>query len=284
MGPDIVSKIETLAGRRMTSHTALAGGCVGEVYRVSLADGTALVAKVGRPGSGLSLEGCMLTYLRTRARLPVPEVLHADDRLLLMTYVEAGDGLTPSAQFHAAELLASLHEIRAEAYGLERDTLIGGLHQPNPLSRNWIDFFRDHRLLYMGAEAMRSGWLSSSLYSRLETFAARLETWLEEPVAPALIHGDMWGGNVLCRQGRIAAFIDPAIYYADAEIELAFSTLFGTFGTAFFDRYQAIRPLRPGFFEVRRDIYNLYPLLVHVRLFGSSYVGSVDRTLRRFGC
>ncbi|KAF0114405.1 MAG: Ribulosamine/erythrulosamine 3-kinase [Rhodospirillaceae bacterium] len=283
MGPDIIARIESLTGTRVVNRTALSGGCVAEVYRATLADGASLVAKIGRSQSGLAIEGFMLTYLRTKSRLPVPDVLWADDRLLLMTHVEAGDGLTAEAQIHAAVLLAELHGIRAETYGFECDTLIGGLHQPNPPTRRWIDFFRDQRLLYMGGEALRSGRLPSALHGRLETFAARLETWLEEPTAPSLIHGDMWSGNVLCRNGRIAAFIDPALSYADAEIELAFATLFGTFGEAFFRRYQEICPLRAGFFEERRDIYNLYPLLVHVRLFGGGYVGSVERILRRFG-
>jgi fructosamine-3-kinase len=93
----------------------------------------------------------------------------------------------------------------------------------------------------------------------------------------------MWGGNVLVDGGRIAAFIDPAIYHADPEIELAFSTLFGTYGDTFFRRYGEHRPIRPGFFEARRDIYNLYPLLVHTRLFGGQYAGQVDSILRRYG-
>ena len=111
-----------------------------------------------------------------------------------------------------------------------------------------------------------------------------LDRWLVEPARPSLIHGDMWGGNVLARGGRIAGFVDPAIYYADPEIELAFSTLFSTFSDAFFERYGALRPLRPGFFEQRRDLYNLYPLLVHSRLFGGPYPDAVARTLDRFGC
>jgi len=107
---------------------------------------------------------------------------------------------------------------------------------------------------------------------------------LPEPERPSLIHGDMWGGNVLCRNGAVAGFVDPAIYYADAEIELAFSTLFSTFGDAFFSRYRELRDIRPGFFETRVPLYNLYPLLVHVRLFGGGYVAQVERTLTRFGC
>ena len=125
--------------------------------------------------------------------------------------------------------------------------------------------------------------IMAAFLSRLERFGGQLDRWLAEPDQPALIHGDVWTTNVLARDGRIVAFIDPAIYFADPEIELAFTTLFGTFGEPFFKRYAELRPLRPGFLEERRDIYNLYPLLVHVRLFGGSYVHSVDSTLRRFG-
>jgi len=86
------------------------------------------------------------------------------------------------------------------------------------------------------------------------------------------------------RDGRIAGFVDPAIYHADPEIELAFSTLFSTFGAPFFERYDEIRPLNPGFFEVRRELYILYPLLVHVHLFGGGYLGGVEATLKKLGC
>ncbi len=201
-----------------------------------------------------------------------------------MSWIEAGGGVTAGAQAHAAELLAELHGVGAENYGFERSTLIGGLDQPNPWSARWIDFFRDQRLLHMGRQALDAGRLPAALMGRIETLAGRLDRWLDEAQPPALLHGDIWTGNVLCRQGRVAGFVDPAIYYGDPEIELAFATLFGTFGEPFFRRYGELRPLRPGFFEERRDLYNLYPLLVHVRLFGGHYVGSVERTLRRFGC
>jgi fructosamine-3-kinase len=118
---------------------------------------------------------------------------------------------------------------------------------------------------------------------RIDDLCARLGEWLREPSEPSLIHGDVWTTNVLARNGRITAFLDPAIYYANLEIELAFITLFGTFGDAFFQQYHELRPIADGFFEERRDLYNLYPLLVHVRLFGGSYLRAVDDTLRRYG-
>ena len=135
----------------------------------------------------------------------------------------------------------------------------------------------------MGRECLRTGRFSKEFFTRLERFSSRLDRWLHEPEYPSLIHGDVWTTNVLADDEQITGFIDPAVYYADPEVELAFTTLFGTFGDAFFARYQDFRPIRPGFFEERRDIYNLYPLLVHTRLFGGSYVHSVDSVLRRFG-
>jgi len=275
--------IARATGSTPVRMAALGGGCIGDVRRVDLSNGETVVAKFGGPGSGLAIEGFMLRHLAERSALPIPEVLHADDRLLLMTWIETSGGITASAEAHAGELLADLHAVTAEAFGFERDTLIGSLRQPNPRTDRWLDFFRDHRLLHMADEACSAGQLPNRLMNRIETLAGRLDRWIEEPTAPSLIHGDMWTGNVLCRDGRIAGFIDPATYHADPEIELAFSTLFSTLGPAFFESYGRRRPLRPGFFEERRDLYNLYPLLVHVRLFGGGYVGSVERILTRFG-
>ncbi len=281
MRAEIGDTIQRVTGHRPTAFRGLGGGCVGDVYKVTLDGAEPVVAKLGNAGSGLDVEGYMLDVLAPH--LPVPRVLHAEPSLLVMTWVDGGQGLNAASQAHAAELLAHLHEVRGAAHGLERDTLIGGLHQPNPPTDSWRAFFRDHRLLYMAREAEQAGRLPGRHLDRVEKLAARLERWIDEPPFPSLMHGDMWTGNVLCRGDRIAGFVDPAVYHGDPEIELAFSTLFGTFGQAFFGRYQELRPLAPGFFEERRDLYNLYPLLVHVRLFGGSYVGSVDRTLSRFG-
>ncbi len=133
----------------------------------------------------------------------------------------------------------------------------------------------------MGRRALDAGRLPGATFAALEAFCGKLDRFVAPGARPGLIHGDVWGGNVLARAGRIAAFVDPAIYFADAEIELAFSTLFGTFGEAFFERYRQIRPIAPGFLEVRRDLYNLYPLLVHTRLFGGGYAARVERILAR---
>jgi fructosamine-3-kinase len=283
MNGAVFDAIDHALGRRPLRAEPIGGGGMAAVWRLDMPDGDVLVAKTGPAGAGLDVEGWMLDYLRDRSALPVPEVLFAADDLLVMTHIPANEAIGPQAERHAAELLATLHDIGALAFGLERDTLIGGLPQPNGWMASWRDFFRDRRLLAMGRQALDAGQLPAALMHRIERLAGRLDAWIDDDTEPSLIHGDIWGGNVMVQGGRIAGFVDPAIYYADAEIELAFSTMFGTFGDAFFSRYGELRPLRPGFFEVRRDLYNLYPALVHVRLFGGTYVGGVERTLVKLG-
>jgi fructosamine-3-kinase len=262
----------------------LSGGSVAAVYKVSLSDGTRMAAKFDQSRAPtLAVEGYMLNYLAEHSRLPVPQVYYCDNRLLLLELLPGQSSFNRLAQHHAAELLADLHLQTAEAFGLERDTLIGGLHQPNPWGDSWIAFFRDQRLVQMARQAAEAGRLPESMLARIDRFGANLDQWLIEPEQPSLVHGDAWTGNILAKDGRITGFLDPAIYYADPEIELAFTTLFGTFGKDFFDRYEELRPIRPGFREVRCDIYNLYPLLVHVRLFGGHYLAAVERILERLG-
>ncbi len=278
---DLEARIAAALGSPVNSLHPMGGGCVADVRRGQLGDGRNIVVKWG--GRSLALESRMLERLR-KAGMPVPEVYHAEDDMLVMSWIEHGGPIDRDAEEHAADLIAHLHNQTAARFGYEEDTVIGGLHQPNPETTSWLDFFRDHRLLYMANEALLAGRLSGETYDRIETLAGRLDNWIDGDIKPSLIHGDLWGGNVLALPGRIVGLVDPAIYYADAEIELAFSTLFNTFGERFFSRYEEYRPLAPGFFKERCELYNLYPLLVHVRLFGGSYANTVAGTLSRFGC
>ncbi len=280
----LLARIEAVLDVRPVDATPLHGGCIAEVWRVELADGGRIVAKRPRGGGDLATEGWMLRELRRKGGLPVPEVLHAAPDLLLLEWIPHDDGgLDARGEAEAAELLAALHAVTAPRFGLERTTPIGPLDQPNPWTDRWLDFFREHRLLHAARRAHAAGRLPARVLARLERLAARLERWLDEPAAPALLHGDVWTGNVLVRDGRVAAFVDPAIYFGHPEMEIAFTTLFGPFGRTFYERYAALRDLDDGFFAVRRDLYNLYPLLVHVHLFGGGYLRPILRTLDRLG-
>jgi fructosamine-3-kinase len=273
-------KIRARLGAEPAKLRALSGGCGGEVYSLE-AGGERYALKVDRAeGGALAVEGRMLDYLERRTELPAPKALAYDAGYLLMTWVEGGSG--GGADTHAADLLAALHGLSAEAYGFDFDTVIGGLHQPNPWTPRWLDFFAEQRVVEMAKQAYDAGNLPAELLRRAERLAGRLGQWLDEPDQPGLIHGDIWGGNVMGRGGRVTGFIDPALYFADPEVELAFVTLFSTFGDGFFRRYAERRGLTPHFWDVKRDLYNLYPLLVHARLFGGGYVSQAGGILRRF--
>lgn len=284
MAMNLNKAVQEAVGSAIHSSHPLSGGCIGDVYHVTLEDKRDVVVKVdnGRHAK-LDIEGYMLQYLADQSQLPVPEVLFNSPNLLIMSYIEGDSHFSGGAEQHAAELLADLHQQKGKAHGLEKATLIGGLHQPNDWTDSWITFFAEQRLLYMAREAVRESRMPKQLYTRIQAFSDRLGDFIQEPAHPALLHGDVWTTNVLAKNGKITGFIDPAVYYGHPEIELAFVTLFSTFGSSFFERYQALSPIAPGFFEERRDIYNLYPLLVHVRLFGGGYLASVERTISRLG-
>jgi fructosamine-3-kinase len=250
-----------------------------QIYRLTLEKAGVCVAKIAE--KGLDVEAWMLRYLKEKSKLPVPQVHCANEHMIIMEHIESHHGLDAQAHRDAAERLAALHGIRADSYGLERDTLVGALRQPNPQTKDWPAFFAEHRLLYMAKEALKEGKIEAKIVRMAEKLAGKIGSYLSASGPPSLIHGDVWGGNILPGRGRIAAFLDPAIYYADPEIELAFIRLFSTFDGSFFARYNEISPIRPGF-EERADIYNIYPLLVHTRLFGASYARKAQKALERF--
>lgn len=284
MRAEIKREIEQIAGRTILAAQPLPGGMISQVLRIDLSDGESLVAKVGDGGHDLRIEGFMLRYLRSHTQLPVPAVLHEARDLLLIEFIAGESRFDEESWRHLGKLVAGCHRITAPTYGLERDTLTGPLRQPNPPNQKWIPFFREQRLLYMIGVARESGELPSELETRLMNLADALESYLIEPEQPALIHGDIWRTNILVRGGRVAGIIDPAMYYAHHEIELAYMTLFEGVGEACFAAYQERIEINPDFFKVRRHIYNLYPLLVHVTLFGAKYLPHLHESLARFGC
>ena len=243
----------------------------------------AVKARESAARADLRLEAYMLDELARQSDLPVPRVHVAEADLLVMDFIDNNGGsITPSVERHAAELIANLHATPRPFFGFERDTLIGPLPQPNPKSDRWVPFFREQRLLAMARQAAAEGRLPVDMLPASSASRNGLTTSAEACASESAARRSL-DGNVLVRGDRIAGFVDPAIYYGHPEIELAFTTMFGTFGPAFFDAYAALLPLEPGFHELRSGLYNLYPTLVHVRLFGAAYIPPIEQTLSRVG-
>lgn len=179
-----------------------------------------------------------------------------------------------------AQQLAALHRISQELYGLDFDNFIGSLPQPNQHYAGWVDFFIDQRLRPQLALALKSGKISSEVEHDFDRLFDKLPDLLLEE-KPALVHGDLWSGNVMTDEFGNPCLIDPAVYFGNREIEIAFTQLFGGFPREFYEEYYRVFPLQPSY-ESRFNLYNLYPLLVHVNLFGGGYFNQLVSILKRF--
>ena len=285
--PSVRELLHSKLGNTIEECSPLHGGCVSEVYQLHLSSGSSVVCKIPPAlGSSLTLENeaFMLNYLREHTHLPVPEVLYVDETVLVLEFVDSDSQPSSNTQSDAADCLSRLHALDSKTFGFQATTILAGIELDNRPTGQWVEFFRTRRLEPVTQRALLDGRITARMTQRLLSLGERLNDFIKEPEKPALIHGDVWSGNILFRQGRGAAFLDPAIYFAHPEMELSFICLFNTFGKPFFDRYQSESGrLEADFFRVRSDIYNLIPLLVHAILFGESYVQSIDRILNRHG-
>jgi len=291
MASPLIAKLTKTLGSRIIGSRALPGGDIADVSLLKLENHTEVVAKRPRADQPdtTAVEASMLKYLAQKSNLPVPKVLFQAKGILVLSYVphkgiiEAG-----AAAESVATHIAALHKIRPKSkqpyFGHSKDTFIGPLPQTNTPSDNWLNFFTQNRLLAMAQSCVNTGKLTSDTFKRITVLATKLPDILPGTPESSLLHGDLWAGNMLIDGNHVAAFIDPAISYGHREMDLAFIELMGGLSPRFFKAYDVIYPIEVGFHNERKAIYQLWPLLVHVRLFGGGYVGQVEATLNKFGC
>ncbi|UKJ05833.1 fructosamine kinase family protein [Solitalea lacus] len=179
-----------------------------------------------------------------------------------------------------AEKLSKLHRSSNSFFGLDHNNFIGSLPQFNNATNSWVDFFITNRLQTQTELAFNNNLLNNNHLKLIYNLYSKLYNLLpEEP--PALVHGDLWNGNVLCGSNGLARIFDPSVYYGNREVDLAMTTLFGGFDPEFYSAYNEYYPLQPDYTE-RFPIYNLYPLLVHLNLFGNSYLSPIEEILKRY--
>ncbi|HEX5656754.1 MAG TPA: fructosamine kinase family protein [Polyangiales bacterium] len=267
--------LEELLGEPVRSLSALGGGDINDAYLVQTASARVFMKTHAAPPPGMyTCEAEGLSWLAAANALPCPRVLAVSERMLLLEYVEPG-ARGRDFDVRLGRGLAALHRFGAPTFGFARDNFIANLPQRNSERGCFAEFYRDQRLL-----PMIEG-LDAALRRRFDRlFAALGELIASEP--PARLHGDLWSGNVHCTARGEPMLIDPAVYGGAREVDLAMLQLFGSPSRAFFDAYDEVYPRLPGH-EERVALYQLYPLLVHVRLFGGSYLRSVQDALARIG-
>lgn len=264
-----------------TALRAVGGGCINHGSRLETSSGASFFLKTnqGAPADMFAREAEGLTALNQPDGPRLPQVyLYGEDFLLLEDLAPAGRQAGYWRQF--GRQLAALHAHTSPKFGFEHDNYIGSTPQPNPWMDDGNRFFAEQRLIFQAKLAAGRGLLSSQEVDRVERMANRLPELV--PGQPAsLIHGDLWGGNAISDSLGAPALIDPATHYGWAEAELGMTVLFGGFTQEFYQSYNEVNPLPPGWQE-RMEIYNLYHVLNHLNLFGRGYYGQVMRIVRRY--
>jgi fructosamine-3-kinase len=264
----IAAAAERLLGGAVVASAPLAGGDLSSVFRLTFADGRSIVAK---PGSGALREAEILRAIAATGA-PAPTVLAVEEGLLLIEALPSGGSLADAWE-DLARVLGTLHAATADRYGWHADHAFGPVAILNGWHDDWPGFWADRRL------RCHLPHLPAGLARRIERLADGLAERLPAHPAPALLHGDLWGGNILVAGGRIAGLIDPACYFGDREVDAAMLTLFDHPPPRFLDALG----LEGGWRE-RQPVYRLWPLLAHLRLFGAGYAAAVDADLSALGC
>ncbi|UZD20973.1 fructosamine kinase family protein [Algoriphagus halophytocola] len=231
----------------------------------------------------LTKEADGLQLLRKSTFLKVPEVYGTgrveDYNFLLSEYIPSGRYQLDYWE-NMGMGLAHLHLAHHQNFGLDQDNYIASIPQKNLQTDNWTDFYIENRLEPLVGKAYFDKLIPLEFLKKFQEIYPKLHRLFPKE-KPSLVHGDLWSGNVISTADGQPCLIDPAVYYGHREMDLAFSRLFGGFDERFYQAYEEILPLESGF-EERMGLYNLYPLLVHLNLFGSAYLPGIERTVSKF--
>lgn len=294
---EVAAAVTTALGAPPAEVRPVGGGSIAAAARVTLADGRVVFVKhdPAAPPGAFAAEAADLAWLAEAGALRTPAVLAVGDGFLALEWLErrgraavdvqldhgASSNRTPPPAEAFGRLLAALHRFGAPAFGLDRDNLIAGIPQPNAPTATWAAFYGERRLLPLARRSAAEGRLDGGLLRRIDALVPRLEGLCGPSEPPARLHGDLWSGNALLDAAGGPAVIDPAAYGGHREMDLAMMRLFGGFPEAAFAAYAEAHPLAPGH-EERVALCQLWPLLVHVHLFGGGYAASLDAALRRY--
>jgi protein-ribulosamine 3-kinase len=264
--------------------SVLSGGDINDVYKLETPEGTFLLKcnERERYPKMLQKEARGLNLLASGGVVS-PKVLDCFEKnnhqfLILEYFDQAHPGHDFWKKF--GEDLARLHQHSHPKFGLDHSNFIGSLPQTNEFSASWEEFFVESRLKPLMVRAHDNNLISDKHLKLFENLFQKIPELLPEE-RPALLHGDLWSGNLLCGKGGTPVFIDPAVYFGHREMDIAMTFMFGGFNREYLSEYNMHYPLEKGW-ENRVPIYNLYPNLVHLNLFGMSYLGNIERVLDRF--
>lgn len=256
------------------------GGDINQTFYL-ISDKTKYVVKINSVDypTMFEQESNGLNILSKSEAFVVPKVitlgLFEQYRYLILEFIEMSQ--QGSIQKFATAL-ATLHCRSHSKFGLEENNYIGTTPQNNSSSKDWGEFFCEHRLAFqLNLLAPKSS--NVRIFDRSEQLLNVLPAFLNRHrPKPALVHGDLWQGNYTYTETGKPVIYDPACYYADHEVDLAMLELFGNPGSEFFEGYKEIKTIKSGY-SIRKKIYNLYHILNHANMFGGSYIQQSEQLI-----
>ncbi|MDF2189809.1 fructosamine kinase family protein [Paraflavitalea sp. CAU 1676] len=293
----ILELLRSVAGNVITSLRLIpvGGGSINETYQALANNGQRFFVKVNRaaelPGLFRSeKEG--LELLAAAGAIRTPLMLGCaeteDHQVLVLEWIEQG---LKSATFweRFGEQLAVLHgQTQTVApsnqdlavFGLPFNNYMGALPQQNGPLADWDQFFIVRRLEPQVKLAFDRHLISAEQAKGFEGVYKALPVIFGK-TAPVLVHGDLWSGNFLCDTDSRPVLIDPAVYYGHPAVDLGMTTLFGGFEALFYESYHQHAP-PPANYREQWEVANLYPLLIHLNLFGKGYLPDILSTIDRY--
>lgn len=265
---------------------AVGGGSINDSFKIIINNKPVCFIKINSASRFPQLfekEQKGLALIAQQDIIQVPKVVEhivVDDyQLLILEWIQSGEkNNTFWKKF--GEQLAALHHCSSATFGLDYDNYMGSVPQLNTPNNSWTNFFIHQRLQLLVKKCLEKNLLTLQHIPLFEKLYTQLPNIFNtEP--PALLHGDLWSGNYMCNATAEPVLIDPAIYYGHRSVDLAMTTLFGGFRTAFYEAYQYHYPF-PKNYQEQWDICNLYPLLIHLLLFGTGYLSAINKTLKAF--
>jgi fructosamine-3-kinase len=283
--PSALASALTAALDRDVVELRPVGGGVNETFRAELAgdDPVFVKTQTSRSTDAFAVEAEGLAWLADSGTVRVPRVRAWRDEapaFLVLEWIEPG----PTRSASDTELghgLAALHRAGAPHFGWHRDGYVGPMPQANAPTERWADFYRTRRIEPLVRRAVDGGLLPDLAIRDAARLCGALDDLVGPDEPPARLHGDLWQGNAVIGRDGHPWLVDPAPYGGHREVDLAMMRLFGGFRDACFAAYEEVHPLADGHRE-RVPLYQLYPLLVHVLLFGSGYASSALAALSRY--